>query len=46
MFAAFKPKEGRRGTAVLKSGGGVMGPYMPSERLRLSVGNVLKALFC
>ena len=29
MFASFKPKEGRRGTAVLKSGGGLMGPFMP-----------------
>jgi GH43 family beta-xylosidase len=27
MFATFKPKEGRRGTAILKSGGGIRGPY-------------------
>ncbi|MDR1576556.1 MAG: glycoside hydrolase family 43 protein [Treponema sp.] len=27
MFASFKPKKGRRGTAVLKSGGGLMGPF-------------------
>jgi GH43 family beta-xylosidase len=30
MFATFKPREGRRGTAVLKSeSGGVRGPYAP-----------------
>ncbi|MHC6201717.1 glycoside hydrolase family 43 protein [Breznakiellaceae bacterium SP9] len=29
MFATFKPKQGRRGTAILKSEGGVMGPYAP-----------------
>ncbi|AEF83292.1 glycoside hydrolase family 43 protein [Leadbettera azotonutricia] len=29
MFATFKPKEGRRGTAILKSEGGVTGPYNP-----------------
>lgn len=34
MFATFKPKEGRRGTAVLKSSGGggeagLLGPFIP-----------------
>ncbi|MDR0378241.1 MAG: glycoside hydrolase family 43 protein [Spirochaetaceae bacterium] len=29
MFATFKPEAGRRGTAVLKSEGGVAGPYIP-----------------
>jgi GH43 family beta-xylosidase len=29
MFATFMPKSGRRGTAILKSAGGVMGPYTP-----------------
>ncbi|MDR2743237.1 MAG: glycoside hydrolase family 43 protein [Treponema sp.] len=29
MFATFLPKKGRRGTAVLKSGAGIMGPYLP-----------------
>ncbi|GHV55374.1 glycosyl hydrolase family 43 [Spirochaetia bacterium] len=29
MFATFKPKEGRRGTAVLKSESGIRGPYQP-----------------
>ena len=29
MFATFKPKSGRRGTAVLKSNEGIMGPYAP-----------------
>ncbi|GHV81916.1 glycosyl hydrolase family 43 [Spirochaetia bacterium] len=29
MFATFKPKEGRRGTAILKSDAGIRGPYQP-----------------
>jgi GH43 family beta-xylosidase len=29
MFATFKPKEGRRGTAILKSEGDIQGPYVP-----------------
>jgi GH43 family beta-xylosidase len=29
MFATFKPREGRRGTAILKSESGVTGPYLP-----------------
>jgi hypothetical protein len=29
LFATFKPKEGRRGTAVLKSKAGIRGPYAP-----------------
>jgi hypothetical protein len=29
MFATFLPKKGRRGTAVLKSRAGIMGPYQP-----------------
>jgi GH43 family beta-xylosidase len=29
MFATFKPKDGRRGTAILKSEGGITGPYLP-----------------
>jgi GH43 family beta-xylosidase len=29
MFATFLPKNGRRGTAVLKSEAGIMGPYLP-----------------
>ncbi|MDR1308008.1 MAG: glycoside hydrolase family 43 protein [Treponema sp.] len=29
MFATFKPREGRRGTAILKSASGIMGPYLP-----------------
>jgi GH43 family beta-xylosidase len=29
MFATFKPKDGRRGTAILKSEAGIMGPYLP-----------------
>ncbi len=29
MFATFKPKEGRRGTAILKSEAGIMGLYVP-----------------
>jgi GH43 family beta-xylosidase len=29
MFATFKPRKGRRGTAVLKSESGVRGPYAP-----------------
>ena len=29
MFATFKPDQGRRGTAVLKSQAGIMGPYIP-----------------
>ena len=29
MFATFKPIEGRRGTAILKSEEGIMGPYLP-----------------
>lgn len=29
MFATFKPKNGRRGTAILKSEGGILGPYSP-----------------
>jgi GH43 family beta-xylosidase len=28
MFATFKPREGRRGTAILKSQNGIMGPYV------------------
>jgi hypothetical protein len=29
MFATFKPRQGRRGTAILKSVSGIMGPYEP-----------------
>lgn len=29
MFATFKPKDGRRGTAILKSANDIMGPYVP-----------------
>jgi beta-xylosidase len=29
MFATFKPRNGRRGTAILKSESGILGPYMP-----------------
>jgi beta-xylosidase len=29
MFASFKPKTGRRGTAVLKSEAALMGPFVP-----------------
>jgi beta-xylosidase len=29
MFATFKPREGRRGTAILKSESEVTGPYLP-----------------
>jgi GH43 family beta-xylosidase len=29
MFATFKPRQGRRGTAILKSQSGVTGPYAP-----------------
>ena len=29
MFATFKPKTRRRGTAILKSVGGIAGPYIP-----------------
>jgi beta-xylosidase len=29
MFATFKPWRGRRGTAILKSGTGIAGPYAP-----------------
>ena len=29
MFATFKPREGRRGTAILKSESGIRGPYAP-----------------
>jgi GH43 family beta-xylosidase len=29
MFATFKPHEGRRGTAILKSESGITGPYLP-----------------
>ncbi|MDR3115616.1 MAG: glycoside hydrolase family 43 protein [Treponema sp.] len=29
MFATFKPKKGSRGTAILKSKGGILGPYAP-----------------
>ncbi|MDR1109076.1 MAG: glycoside hydrolase family 43 protein [Spirochaetaceae bacterium] len=29
MFATFKPRQGRRGTAILKSSSGIMGPYEP-----------------
>lgn len=29
MFATFKPKKGRRGTTILKSENGIVGPYIP-----------------
>ena len=29
LFATFKPTSGRRGTAVLRSTGGILGPYEP-----------------
>jgi GH43 family beta-xylosidase len=29
IFATFKPKQGRRGTAILKSESGIIGPYVP-----------------
>ncbi|MDR2398392.1 MAG: glycoside hydrolase family 43 protein [Spirochaetaceae bacterium] len=29
MFATFKPQTGRRGTAILKSSDGLLGPYLP-----------------
>ncbi|MDR2632847.1 MAG: glycoside hydrolase family 43 protein [Treponema sp.] len=29
MFATFKPRQGSRGTAILKSDGGLLGPYKP-----------------
>ena len=38
MFATFKPRQGRRGTAILKSSSGIKGPYIP-----WSTGNVTPA---
>ncbi|MDR1030520.1 MAG: glycoside hydrolase family 43 protein [Treponema sp.] len=29
MFATFKPTHGRRGTAILKSASGILGPFVP-----------------
>ena len=29
LFATFLPRDGRRGTAILKSTGGILGPYLP-----------------
>ncbi|MDR2792782.1 MAG: glycoside hydrolase family 43 protein [Treponema sp.] len=44
MFATFLPKKGRRGTAVLKSESGIMGPYLPwSLNAQGAPGNVTPA---